>query len=92
MRHEHTGVEAQQDVGLQEYRKMLHGVVAGQYEQLVDLLVQKGLVELVSTPGEAIQGIFGVPKGDKALLILNAVAANLKCLAPPDPQLPLIES
>ena len=71
---------------------MLHGVVSGQYEQLVALLVQKGLVELVSTPGEAIQGIFGVPKGDKARLILNAVAANLRCLAPPDPQLPLIES
>lgn len=74
------------------YKTMLHGVVEGQYEPLVELLTQKGLVELVRTPGEATQGIFGVPKGDLARLILNAVAANLQCLPPPDPKLPLIES
>ena len=64
----------------------------GEYEELVQLLVDHGLVELCSTASAAVQGVFGVPKGDRARLILNAKAANALCEVPPDPQLPLIES
>ena len=75
-----------------DYASLLFGVSPGEYEPLVFLLQKHGIVELVSTPGEAVQGVFGVPKGDLARLILNAVAANLLCKTPPDPDLPLIES
>ena len=71
---------------------LLLGVAEGEYEALVQLLVDHGLVELCSTASAAVQGVFGVPKGDRARLILNAKAANALCELPPDPQLPLIES
>ena len=80
----------EEEVGSVDYAALLFGVAPGQYEPLVFLLQKHGIVELVATPGEAVQGVFGVPKGDLARLILNAVPANLLCKVPPDPGLPLL--
>ena len=77
---------------LGKVHSLLLGVEEGEYEPLVHLLVAHGLVELCDTAGAALQGIFGVPKGEMARLILNAKAANALCELAPDPKLPLIES
>ena len=75
---------------LGDLHKLLFGVEEGEYPKLIELLVERGLVELVSTAGEAIQGVFGVPKGELARLILNATAANELCETPWDPRLSFI--
>ena len=80
------------EVYFKKFNKLLIGVVPGEYPRIVEKLIHHGLVELVYEANKAVQGIFGVPKGDIARFILNAIPANLLCRLPPSPGLPLIET
>ena len=69
-------------------RKPFRGVKQGLYEELVNQLVERGILSLQKEEPTVINGIFGVPKGEKQRLIIDARNANALFEEPPKVELP----
>ena len=64
------------------------GVQKGRYAELVGKLSEVGILLLQKNKPKIINGIFGVPKGDKQRLIIDARNANTIFKEPPTVNLP----
>ena len=64
------------------------GVSPSEYTKVIKVLEQKGIIQLVQSRPEVINGMFAVPKRDKQRLIIDARRANLYFKDSPEIALP----
>ena len=69
-----------------------HNVLDGEYPALIHRLVAAGVVSYSDAPPHVVCGLFGVPKGEKLRLLVDARPANAMHNTPPPPGLPSITS